>query len=453
MLKMIKKKLNSGMGKDVVWTFSLQITIMLCAFVITKLLASRLSIDDFGQYNVIKRSGQYNVIKRSVQVLSFVMLAGVGIALPRYIPLYQKGTPPRRIAPLLSASLIYIIGISLVVFIICMVFSTQMEEFVIGQSGQLSLLLIALAYAFTLAMAQFAYAYYRGIGDFKWYNGTQLAVQLAIVLPLVLLPMLTVRGVFTSWLVITALLVAFFGWKAFIRGRRKEEGGRRLPFSQDSAAGVFSFLAPPSSFLESLRTIIKYSSGRLLADFFLFSLAAFPLIYISNAQGLQPTAYYSVGITFVTMVTPVFSFMGIILLPYVSECIAKGEMKAANRFVNRLSLLYVGASMLITIVLYLFTAFLTCLLFASDYVVTTDLTRIMILAILPQAIYLLYRNPIDAVAVIPYNTIILGICLAVMVVSFSLSSTLTQFAWAYLIVSLLQGLLSFLTWQIVKRKA
>ena len=85
------------MGQDVVWTFALQIGVMVCAFVITKLLASRLSIDDFGQYNVIKRS---------VQVLSFVMLAGVGIALPRYIPLYRNAAPPRPIAPWLGASLI-----------------------------------------------------------------------------------------------------------------------------------------------------------------------------------------------------------------------------------------------------------------------------------------------------------------------------------------------------------
>ena len=424
MLKMIKQKLNSGMGKDVVWTFSLQITIMLCSFAITKLLASRLSIDDFGQYNVIKRS---------VQVLSFVMLAGVGIALPRYIPLYRNGTPPRRIAPLLGASLIYIIGVSLVVFLGCMVFSTQMQDIIIGQSGNLSLLLIALAYAFILAMAQYAYAYYRGIGNFKWYNGAQLAVQLAIVLPLVLLPVLTVKGVFVSWLVITALLVTFYL-------------GRELSHSKNLNLNS-------QSFRESLHEIIKYSSGRLLADFFLFSLSAFPLIYISNAQDLQSTAYYSVGITFVTMVTPVFSFMGIILLPYVSECIAKGEMQAANRFVNRLALLYVGASLLLTLILYVFTTFLTSLLFADSYVITTDLTRIMILAILPQAIYLLYRNPIDAVSVVPYNTIILGICLAVMVISFSLSTTLTQFAWAYLIVSLLQGFLSFLTWKVVKHKA
>ena len=140
-------------------------------------------------------------------------------------------------------------------------------------------------------------------------------------------------------------------------------------------------------------------------------------------------------------------------MPFVSECIAKGEMQAANRFVNRLALLYVGASLLITLILYAFTSFLTCLLFASNYVATADLSRIMILAILPQAIYLLYRNPIDAVSVIPYNTIILGICLFVMIVSFSLSTTLTQFAWAYFAVSALQGIMSWLTWKLIRKKS
>ena len=419
------------MGQDVVWTFALQIGVMVCAFAITKLLASRLSIDDFGQYNVIKRS---------VQVLSFVMLAGTGIALPRYIPLYRNSTPPRRIVPLLVASLVYILGVSLVVLVVCLLFSTQMQDIVIGQTGNGCLLLIALGYAFTLAMAQFVFAYYRGTGNFKWYNGTQLAVQLAIVVPLVLLPVLTVKTVFVSWLVITALLVALCLVKEG-RGRWGEVSDGTPHFTRQS------------SLYDSLKTIVKYSSGRLVADFFLFSLSAFPLIYISQAMGLQATAYYAVGITFVTMVTPVFSFIGIILLPYVSACIAKGEMQKADKVITRLLMLYLGAALLITVVLYIFTDFMTALLFARNYVAAGDLTRIMILAILPQALYLLYRNPIDAVAVVPYNTVILGICLTAMVVSFVWASTLTQYAWAYLTVSILQGLLSWLTWQIIQKRS
>lgn len=433
MLKVIKEKFSSGMGRDVVWTFSLQILIMLCSFAINKLLANRLSIDDFGQYNVIKRS---------VQVLSFVMLAGVGIALPRYIPLYRNSTPPRRIAPLLTASMIYITGVSLVVFFVCILFSTQMQDVVIGQGGNMDLLLVALAYAFILALAQYVFAYYRGIGHFKWFNGSQLAMQLAIILPLVLLPVLTVSNVFISWLIITILLVVFF----FIKEVRSKWTEIK-EYLQPQNRSLTSQLLPLNS---HLKTIIRYSSGRLVADFFQFSLSAFPLIYISNTQGLQMTAYFSVGIFFVTMVTPIFSFMGIILLPYVSQSIVRHEMAAANRLVSRLSLTYVGASLFFIGFFYLFTKFLTTLLFTSDYLAATDLTRIMILSILPQAVYMLYRNTIDAVSVIPYNAIILGICILAMVISFSLSTTLTQFAWAYLGVSVLQGLLSWIIWKTIK---
>ena len=191
MLNVIKKKLGSGMRRDIVWTFSIQILIMLSSFAINKLLANRMSIDDFGQYNVIKRS---------VQVLSFVMLAGVGIAIPRYIPIYRNSTPPKRILPLLCASIIYIIGISIIVVLVCTLFSAQMQDIIIGQHDNMPLLIIALAYAFILAMAQYAFAYYRGIGNFKWYNSSQLAMQLSIIVPLILLPIITVKYVFASWL-------------------------------------------------------------------------------------------------------------------------------------------------------------------------------------------------------------------------------------------------------------
>ena len=414
--------LKSKMSKDVIWTFIIQITVMICAFVVTKILSNRLSIEDFGQYNLIKRS---------VQVLSFVMLAGVGIALPRYIPIYKKGEQKKSIIPLLAAAFIYILFVSLIVCIICGLFSEKMQVIILGDNCNKSLLVITLAYAFALAMAQFSFAYYRGTGDFKWYNGAQLAIQLAIIAPLVFLPFLTTTNVFLSWLFITATIVLFY----LIRE-------------------LFIHKIPPLtlySIKTELNTIIKYSSGRLVADFFLFSLAAYPLIYISNTLDLQQTAYYSVGITFVTMVTPLYSFMGIILLPYVSESIAKNNLQEAGRFVNKLALFYFTSAIVIIAFFYVFIGLLTSIFFSNSYLITTDLSRIMILSVLPQTIYLLYRNPIDAISVIPYNTIILGVCLIVMVMSFCISSTLTQLAWAYVAVSVLQGILSWITWHMIKK--
>lgn len=418
----MKIGLKSKMTKDVIWTFSIQIAIMLCSFAVTKLLSNRLSIDDFGQYNLIKRS---------IQVLSFVMLAGVGITLPRYIPLYKKGEQQKSIIPLLIAALIYIIGVTIIVCAICGAFSAKLQPTILGEKDNNTLYAIALAYAFILALCQYVFAYYRGIGNFKRYNGTQLAIQIAIILPLIFIPILTTTTVFASWLIITTALVAIYI-------------GRELLFKKFQKLTI-------SSTKSEFNTIVRYSSGRLVADLFLFSLSAFPLIYISNTQGLQPTAYYSVGLTFVTMVTPVYSFMGIILLPFVSECIAKNQLNEAKRFVNRLSLFYIATALVIILIMYLFISFFTSLFFANSYLITTDISRIMILSILPQALYLLFRNPIDAVSIKPYNAIILGICLIAMIIVFSQSSTLSQFAWAYLFVSILQGALSFITWIVIKK--
>ena len=144
--------------------------------------------------------------------------------------------------------------------------------------------------------------------------------------------------------------------------------------------------------------------------------------------------------------------MGIILLPYVSKALARSEMATANRLVNRLAITYIGTSMMFIGIIYIFTELLTTLLFSSDYVVTKDLTRIMILSIFPQAIYMLYRNTIDAVSIIPYNAIFLGVCLLVMVVGFMLSSTLTHYAWTYLAVSTLQGILAWAAWMLLNKK-
>lgn len=410
------------MSKDVIWTFTIQMAIMLCAFAVTKILSNRLSVDDFGQYNLIKRS---------IQVLSFVMLAGVGIALPRYIPLYKKGNEPKSIVPLLIATLIYIIGITLLICIICGILNKEMQSIILGEYGNNSLFIIAIAYAFVLAMAQFTFAYYRGTGNFKWYNGTQLTVQTAIILPLILFPFLTTKIVFTAWLIITAILVTIYLGREFAI--------KRMPH------------VTLTEVKSELNTVIRYSSGRLVADFFLFSLSAFPLIYISNSLGLQPTAYFSVGITFVTMVTPLYSFMGIILLPYVSESLANKDLQRANNFINKLTLAYLLSAIAIVAFIYVFINFLTSFFFSESYLMTSDLSRIMILSVLPQAIYLLYRNPIDAISVIPYNTIILGISLIAMIFAFSHFSSLVQLAWSYVAVSLLQGVLSWITWHIIKK--
>lgn len=51
-----------------------------------------------------------------------------------------------------------------------------------------------------------------------------------------------------------------------------------------------------------------YSFPRLLGDILLFLFAAFPIIYIGNELGIKYSGYFAVGVMFITIVSPLFSF-------------------------------------------------------------------------------------------------------------------------------------------------
>lgn len=424
MINVLKSKMQSQMGRDVIWTFMVQMLIMLCGFAINKILSNRLTIDDFGLFNVIKRSST---------VLSFVMLAGTGIAIPRYLAIFRNKQLPFSSISFNQASLCFVITIAILLSAIFLCMPNTLGSFLTG-TNQIHLLLVALLYAFCMALASFLYAYFRGTNQFNQFNLSQTVIQCSCVIILLLLPTLTVLNVYVAWIVI--FLIGVLAFTYYETNRFRFISLRRHN---------------PPSIRQQLKEVAGYATPRMIGDFFLFSLAAFPVIYLSKYYHLQDVAYFSVGLTFVSLGTSLFSFLGYILLPYVSGALARHEMQLASRAINKLLWIYLAASAGLTLVFYLFTPFMIQLFFSSSYLVSTDLTRILLLAILPQSVYLLYRNPIDAVSKTPYNTIILGICLLVMIVSFFLTDSLPLFAIVYLGVSFLQGLLSLITWMIIKK--
>lgn len=88
----IKSRFSKGLGQDVLWTLIGQVLLMLVLLIINKFLSNVLSIEDFGRYNVIRRS---------TTVLSFMLLGGLGIAMPRYLPVYASKGKVRNLEGLL----------------------------------------------------------------------------------------------------------------------------------------------------------------------------------------------------------------------------------------------------------------------------------------------------------------------------------------------------------------
>ncbi len=421
----VRQRLKSKMAGDVIWTFAAQVLVLLSAFVLNKILSVRLDVDTFGEYNLVKRS---------VTVISFVMLAGTGIAVPRYMALYiGKNDILRAKAFVIASILLTIIAIT-VVCIAAAVFNTQLAALVAGRDDSI-LYATAVIYSIVLTASSFMYVYFRGKNSFKLYAISNTVVQLMLPVTALIIPQISTLSIFVWWTIATACLVLIFVGYEYLKGgmQCKEHVTRDL-------------------LKQEFKISAKYSFPRLWGDFFLFAFQAFPLIFISKYYDYTSVSYYSVGITIITLATAFYSFLGLVLLPYVSECLAKGKIYDAIRKVNFFTVIYVATSLLVMGWFYFLMDFMIRLFFTSEYLPAADLARIMILSVLPQALYLLYRNPIDAVSVFPFNTIILGVTFGALVGVFYTVQSFEGLAWGYVAVAWLQGALAWGVWNWLKRK-
>ena len=424
----LKQKLLNGSSfrKDVLWTLITQMLVMLSAFGITKTACNILTVDEFGLYNVVRRS---------VSVISFVMLSGMGITLPRYLAIYQGAHQYRKMVDLTCCSLFFVGVICVILATFALLFSEAFIENVTGNSD-CTLYWLAMAFAFSTSISALLIAYYRGVNDFKNYSIAQVSFQLLLLLSLLFIPRHNVNAVFLLWFLTTFSFTVLY----FIYENHRN---RNIIFRAYRSC----------YFWDMMKTIAVYSTPRLIGDFLLFSFSAFPVLYLSQVMTMTDVAYYSVGLTIINMVTPFFSFLGVVLLPYVSGAMSNGRFSEAQRLIRRLSVWYISLAAVLTVLFGLFLPVLIKLFFSPDYVVCKDIAMILLLSVLPQSMYLLYRNPIDAVSTIPYNTIILLVSCIVLIVLFSFSSSLSDYSYSFMLASFVQGGLSILVWLLINKKS
>lgn len=422
------KTRHSDFGRDVYWTALSQVLILLTLLVINKVLSSTMSVEEFGQYNIIKRSAA---------VISFVMLGGMGITLPRYLAMSIEMRYLKRIVAIVVSSLGYVLVISLFIVGISELLYPCLSFYIVGTFDR-TVYTIVLIYSFIQTISSYIFAYYRGSGQFRRFSTSQIIFQLLMLLPLLFIPFcnLSPAILFLSWACVGAV---FLIW---LTQRECREQIQRITL-------CFRCKLQYKTYVTALT---KYSIPRLVGDFFLFSLSAFPLIYIGAKLSMTETSYYSVGVSLATMVSPIFSFLGVILLPMVSKNMARRDLAATEKTIFRLLVIYLALSVAIVLVAYGLMPYLIRFFFSEKYLVASDICRIILLSVIPSSLYYLYRNPIDAASVFPYNTIILIVSFILLVVLFHLSTDLRHFAQAYLLVATVQGALSIITWYYIKRR-
>ena len=409
---------KSPLKQDVLWTFASQILIMVCAFIITKLVSNAFTVEEFGLFNVVKRSAS---------VLSFVMLAGMGITLPRYLPIYKSCRHYNSVIDLLWISILFVLLVSVIIFGIGLYYhDLGMEMTNLEDKGLFFLMFL---YAFSITISSLLFAYYRGLNDFRKYSISQVFLQIVLILSVLFVYGKSVASLFLFWSILGLLLP--LGYVLY-----------EIRKSRFVILHCFSF----QRIRRRAKDVVGYSLPRLVGDFFLFSFSAFPVVYLSGVRSMSDVAYFSVGLTILNMATPVFSFLGVVLLPYVSGAIAKGTFVEADRFIKKMFLLYLVLSTIICLLFGLFMPFIIKLFFSAEYLQAQEMSKYMMFAVIPQSLYLLYRNPIDAISVMPYNTFILLISFALLIIFFYTSTSLTDYTISFVLASAVQGGLSWIAW-------
>ena len=334
-MRRLDKIIRGDLFKDMAWTIVGQLSIIFILMIINKALSNCLSVEEFGRFNLIKRSAS---------VLSFIMLGGAGISLPRFLPMYiaeKRWFSARNVIVSIS---IYVAVIIFITIVTCLMCYRQLGAIVYG-SGEFMSMVIVLSYSVVLALTSALLAYFRAIGKFKKYSLFQIIIQVVLILPLFFINFIGVLGLYAAWAFINALIIIYIGYNDFHKYRN---------FYKRKVKNIGDII----------KKISIYSFPRLIGDFFLFSLTAFPLLYIAQEGTFADVSYFSVGSTFVNLMSTVFSFLGVILLPRVSIALAQDQLNKVKSLISKLSIAYlVGAIALVTI-FYVFTSLLIQLFFS-----------------------------------------------------------------------------------------
>jgi O-antigen/teichoic acid export membrane protein len=143
----------SHLGKDILITLVSQFLIMVLALIVNKLLSNYLGVEGYGQYSIIKKS---------TSVLSFVMLGGMGIALPRYLSFHLGAHEVGKARAYVVGAVLMVAMISVAVLLVAVWQQPRWSTLMVGAKSP-ALYHAALVYAVSLTASSLLLAYYRGL--------------------------------------------------------------------------------------------------------------------------------------------------------------------------------------------------------------------------------------------------------------------------------------------------
>jgi O-antigen/teichoic acid export membrane protein len=395
---------------------------MAITFLVNKILSIKLGVEGYGEYSIIKKTAT---------VLALVMIGGMGIALPRYLSIYRTKKDDAGASRFFMAAAMITVFFSAVVFLCIALLQKPVLSIMFNGDIKDYYLLPLLLYSFSICISTFVFAFYRGQGNAVMFNVAQIIVQTLLFFGC-LFSFVSLAFVFYLWSISVILYAAYCLMRKFINIKK-------------------GYTVLVRGITGAVKQLLRYGASRMIGDFLLFSFAAFPLIVINSKAGIVAAGLFSAAVTINSMITPLFSFVGSVLLQHTSENLARENLKPMVRIINKLCVLYIGIAVVTAVTIACLTSTIILIFFDRTFLDAVPICLIVVWSIIPNAFYLLLRNPLDALSVFPYNALNLLISFVVLATGMYFASTIEEFGYSYLLSYIIMAILSLISWLHVKK--
>ncbi len=336
--------------------------------------------------------GEFMLIRRSLYFLQPVILLGITVAVPRYLPMHPDPVERTHISAIgFWVVTIASLAAALVLFIQRPVFA----QWIFGDTGQTPLVASLAVMSVAFGLHSYAYSYYRGLMHIRKANVLD-AVNLALV------PMVAVL-LCARWdvaAVVLAIAVAMLAFTVLYCGDLWRKVIQSLRLGGDRAIA---------------RSLLTYGLPRIPGDLALAGLLFGAPLLLAHAADLHQVGRFSIAQTVLMLPGAALAPLSILLLPYVSARRADGDRQTIQR---QAALLFHG-------LLDLSVFFALQMVAMADVVVVmwvgegladaTPLVRLIMLAVPFYTIYFVFRSILDATTTFPVTAINLVLSFVVFV--------------------------------------
>lgn len=173
-----------------------------------------------------------------------------------------------------------------------------------------------------------------------------------------------------------------------------------------------SWRATTKSFREA-KELLGYGLQRIPGDFALSALLALPTILIAHLQGIRQAGLVAFGIAIVNIIAAVFSPVGLVLLPKVSNKLGQGALAEMRQEVLIIFGIAVALPLTCILLFELLGAWLIRVYLGPDLLGAVAGAKLLVISALPLCVFYALRGVIDAIHENAVNSANLLISLAV----------------------------------------